>query len=200
MRVVGWRWAAALAVVAAAGAAAQEVDPDWPCVQRKVPELSIGQMWAGPIPEEGAPEEIRALAQELAPRRVEIGAVEEAAAAAVAELGPEARAERLGELFAAILDRINAERGEIIAGIGRYARRQAGLSDHVEELQLELAGLEAATGEARDEARIAELRERLAWETRVFRERSQSLAYVCETPVLLERRAFEIARALGELL
>ena len=22
------------------------VDPDWPCVQRKVAELSIGQMWA----------------------------------------------------------------------------------------------------------------------------------------------------------
>src|SRR5262245_44162366 len=45
-----------LAVVAAglclvdihlAGAATGE-DPDWPCVQRKVPEISSGQVWNGP--------------------------------------------------------------------------------------------------------------------------------------------------------
>jgi hypothetical protein len=44
------------------------------------------------------------------------------------------------------------------------------------------------------------LRQKLAWDTRIFRERSQSLTYVCETPVLLERRAFELARALAGLI
>ena len=27
-------------------------DPDWPCIQRKVPQLWIGQMWTGPAIEE----------------------------------------------------------------------------------------------------------------------------------------------------
>ncbi|HMF68673.1 MAG TPA: hypothetical protein VK602_13825, partial [Phyllobacterium sp.] len=32
--------------------AAANNDPSWPCVQRKVPELSVGQVWSGPeIPE-----------------------------------------------------------------------------------------------------------------------------------------------------
>ena len=40
----------AAGITAAAGAAGQ--DPDWPCVQRKVPELSLGQIWNGPeLPE-----------------------------------------------------------------------------------------------------------------------------------------------------
>ena len=40
----------------------------------------------------------------------------------------------------------------------------------------------------------------LGWETRIFRDRAQSLTYVCETPVLLERRAFELARAFAGLI
>ena len=67
-------------------------------------------------------------------------------------------------------------------------------------MQLELAKLEAAPADTRDDAQIEELRNALAWETRIFRERSQSLSYVCETPVLLERRAFEIARAFAGLI
>ena len=64
--------AAAAAIAAAAGAAvaAQPVDPEWPCVQRKVPELAIGQMWAGPLPDEGWRQDaaVRELARSLVPR------------------------------------------------------------------------------------------------------------------------------------
>jgi hypothetical protein len=28
--------------------AAMNTDPDWPCIQRKVPELSIASLWQGP--------------------------------------------------------------------------------------------------------------------------------------------------------
>jgi hypothetical protein len=194
--------AAAAAIAGATGAAvaAQPVDPEWPCVQRKVPELAVGQMWAGPLPEGAPPEEVRALARELSPRRIEVDAIAAAAAVEVEGLPPEARAEMLGELFGAMLDRINVERGQVIAGIARYARRQEAMSARVEEMQLELAELEAAPDDARDLDRIEELRDRLAWETRVYRERRQSLSYVCETPVLLERRAFELARALAGLI
>jgi hypothetical protein len=194
---------AGLALAAAGAAEAQQAhDPDWPCVQRKVPELAMGQMWSGPIPEGDAATDdaVEELARTLAPRRVTVEAIGAEAQAAVRDLPPEARAERLGELFAELLDRINAERGEIIAGIGRYARRQAELADRIEAMQLELGNLEAAPEAEKDRDRIEELRERLAWDARVFKERSQSLTFVCETPVLLEQRAFAIARTLAALI
>ena len=39
-----------------AGAAHAEggADPDWPCIQRKQPHLSLGQMWTGPEPDPAA--------------------------------------------------------------------------------------------------------------------------------------------------
>jgi hypothetical protein len=167
-----------------------------------VPELSIGQMWAGPVPEPDAvaDAEVRSRAQRLSPRRVSVEEVGSEAAAAVQALGPEARAEELGALFAAMLARINVERGAVIAGIGRYARHQTELADRIEAMQVELAGLEAAPDDGKDWDRIEELTDTLAWDTRTFRDRAQSLTYVCESPVLLEQRAFAIGRALAELL
>ena len=52
-------------------------DPDWPCIQRKVPELSLGQIWNGPELPAAAKDwskdkDIAALVQELAARRVPI--------------------------------------------------------------------------------------------------------------------------------
>lgn len=195
--------AAAMAVLAAApGTAAQFDDPTWPCIQRKVPELWMGQMWGGPIPEEppANADAIEDLAQRLAPRRVTVEKAEAAAAELVAGVEGEARAGQLAWLFSEILDRINTERGQIIAGIARYARRQAELSERVEAEQLELAALTEAPEDAREPERIAELEDTLAWDTRIYKERAQSLTYVCETPVLLERRAFDLARALSGLI
>lgn len=207
MNSASWRmWGIAaglaLAVSAGASAAAEFDDPDWPCIQRKVPELSIGQMWAGPIPDPDAEVDatVRSLAQRLSPRRVSVEEVRSEAAAAVQTLGPDERAEDLGALFAAMLARINVERGQVIAGIGRYARHQAEFAERIEAMQMELAALEAAPDDGKDWDRIEELTDTLAWETRIFRDRAQSLTYVCESPVLLEQRAFAIGRALAELL
>jgi hypothetical protein len=193
--------AAALALAAPA-AVAQHADPDWPCVQRKVPELWIGQMWpAEPpaaMPELDAAE--TALARRLSERRLPVEAVASEAAPLVEDLAPEARAERLAAVFDAVLARVNAERSAIIAGIARYARRQTALAERIEGMQLELAALEQAPEDARDWDRIELLRDTLEWDTRIFRDRSQSLTYVCETPVLLEQRAFAVARALAGLM
>ena len=197
----GLALAALWAVLAAGPAPAQPVeDPDWPCVQRKVPSLSLGQMWGGPIPQGNWRDDPRmeALAGEIAARRSPLEEVG-AKVAAFAEAAPEAeRPERLAELFAGVLETIDAERGQLIGGIGRYARNQAALSDRIEALQRELAALEEA--EPKDFDRIEELEDTLAWETRIFRDRAQSLTYVCETPVLLEQRAFAIARLIAARL
>lgn len=57
-------------------AAAQEADPDWPCVQRLLPEIAGGMVWAGPPLDEAEPPKddrmIGTLAGELAARRVPI--------------------------------------------------------------------------------------------------------------------------------
>ena len=42
--------------------------------------------------------------------------------------------------------------------------------------------------------RTAALTEKLQWDRRIYRERDQSLTYVCEVPVLLEQRLFALAR------
>ena len=194
----------ALWLVLCAGAgpavAADVTDPSWPCIQPKVPELAVAQMWSAPMPESDPADaaEIDRLARQIAQRRVSVDEATAAAAAFVEGEEGAAREARLGQLYAAVLEQINRERGAIIGGIGRYARHQAALSDRVEEEQLELAELEG--GAEADPERVEELRQKLAWDTRIFRERAQSLTYVCETPVLLERRAFELARALAGLI
>lgn len=202
------RLAAALLLVLAGPTGARAdaaADPDWPCVQRKVATLSAAQMWPVPMPEptEAERAEARALAEvarRMASRRVPVEEVTAEARDLVAGLEGKARARELAAFFEAIVVRINVERGQVISGIGRYARRQAALSDEVEARQLELARLEAAPEAARDATRIEALRTALAWDTRIFRERQQSLAFVCEAPTLLERRAFTLGRALGGLL
>jgi hypothetical protein len=191
-----------LAIPAGGASAADAVDPDWPCVQRKVPELSIGQMWSGPVPEEGwhPDAKTRQLAARLVPRRVPPEEVAAAAGAYADTLPPDARAEGLADLFATVLAQINAERGQVIAGIARYAHHQQALADRVEAREDEIARLEAVPDDQKDWDRIEELQDELAWDTRIFKERSQSLTYVCETPVLLEKRAFTIARTLAGLI
>ncbi|MEM8753819.1 MAG: hypothetical protein AAGF90_12650, partial [Pseudomonadota bacterium] len=57
---------------AASALAADFSDPTWPCVQRKVGELSLGLMWPHPIAAEAEPtEEMETLAETLALRRIE---------------------------------------------------------------------------------------------------------------------------------
>ncbi len=58
---------------------------------------------------------------------------------------------------------------------------------------------EAKTGAPPPKA-SADAETRLEWDKRIFDERSQSLTYVCETPTLLEQRAFEIARRIQQKL
>ncbi|HRO12465.1 MAG TPA: hypothetical protein PK452_13120, partial [Amaricoccus sp.] len=60
---------------AAPAFAAGPPDPDWPCIQRRQPHLSIAQVWGGPVPDEAALKlaeapEIQEVAQAIALRRM----------------------------------------------------------------------------------------------------------------------------------
>ena len=50
----------------------------------------------------------------------------------------------------------------------------------------------------RNQAEIDDLANQLAWETRIFEDRRKSTSYVCEVPVLIEKRLFDLGRAIQD--
>lgn len=205
------RTLAPLALVAALGSAIvsgapafaqQAVDPDWPCIQPKVPELTVGQMWAGPLlPQDATIDPAAAdLAKRIAPRRVSDEDIQSATTAYLATVPADARSERLAEVFASVLQRINAERSSVITGISRYSHRQIEMADRIAAREATLGGLEKVPEDQRDMDKFEEEQDALKWDARVYRDRQQSLSYVCETPTLLEQRAFAIARTLQGMI
>ncbi len=191
--------AAGLLVLAGPAVAATSADPDWPCVQRKVPEISAGMVWAGPPVEElkhswKDDAEVSQLAGTLAARRTDIEAAKTAVADFAAGLGTD-KNERLTLLFAATLDIVNRERASIISGIGRYTRRQRALAEKLGRLAGEIKALPADEKDRREE-----LEQQRLWDTRIYEDRERSLTYICEQPVLLDQRVFTLAREImGQL-
>jgi hypothetical protein len=176
--VRGLALAALLLPAASAALAAMNTDPNWPCIQRKVPELSLGQIWNGPELPPTAKNwaqdpEIPVLVDELAARRVPM-------------------------LVQGLFDHMNAERSQVISGIARYARNQLELAARLRKEASEVDALRAKPDADANE--IALRTDRLTWETRVFEERVQSLTYVCEVPTLIEQRLYALAKTVAELL
>ncbi len=192
--VIALCFADARMVVAATGE-----DPDWPCVQRKVAEISPGQVWNGPPLDTGnAWRDDNAaadLARNLASRRTELDAARALIADFAAKAGPDKK-RRLTLLFSGVLEVINQDRGSILNGIGRYARRQKSLAEKIETQSAELDTL-PVNGTPEQKARRDELDEMQTWDTRIFQERERSLRYVCELPVLLEQRAYAIGKEIA---
>ena len=188
------------------GAAAAFGDENWPCVQRKVEHLSWGQMWTGPaLPETPQWRQDDQLA-ELVPLLTARGVALEELAPLVEALEAsetETRAERLTRLFARAFQEIDNERYAIIGGISRFAEKHRGLSEQIdtkrEEAQKLLARAEATDdNDAWDAYEVLE--DEIFWDTRIYQDRQRSITYVCESPVLLEKRAFAVAQMiLGQM-
>jgi len=194
---------AALCLILAAPALAQApADPDWPCIQRKVGTISAGTVWSGPDLAGAGPWdkdfEAASLAQKLASRRTPMAEVDGLIEAFAQAAGPE-KSLRLTRVFAGVLELTNTERDRILNGITRYARGQHKLADRIRDVSDKV-------GEAKDSPMTVDspetlaLQNQLQWDTRIFEERRRSLTYVCETPVLLEQRVFDIARRIQQRL
>ena len=135
------------AIVASSPArdAGDPANPDWPCIQHKVPEISAGMVWAGPeVTENDKTWEESArladLAHTISVRRMPIEEARAEIDRFAATLG-EDKDEQLTLLFSGVLQTINAERTEIVAGIERYARRRAALADKIKAATAELNAL-----------------------------------------------------------
>ncbi len=175
-------------------------DPTWPCQQRKVEQLSLALMWPIPLPENatsGTPTELppdaRELAGQLELRRISLEDADKLVATFVKD-HPDVTADLMGKIFADVFDRLGKTRHKIITGIGRYSQKQIALSEKIDATRSEMDKLMAASEPDYD--KVDKLEEELDWDQRVYKDRSRSLTYVCETPVLIEKRLYALAQIL----
>lgn len=193
---------ACLAAVSTSSAlSAQGDDPDWPCIQRKVPELSIGQIWTGPdlLPQAkdwSQDEGVSKLVDDLAARRLPLAEAKEKINAYRDTLPTDQRPPHIAMLIQGLFDKMNGERSHVISGIARYAHRQRDLAA---SLRREGSALDAMRVRSdADQNQVTLRSEQLLLQTRIFQERVQSLTYVCEVPTLIEQRLYALVRMLAE--
>jgi hypothetical protein len=190
-------------IVAFAVSVAHAADPrypDWPCVQAKVPELSPAAVWAGPPLDDAAKAwandpKIKDLVPRLAARRVPIEDAQKTIADFMTGSAAE-RAEKGKLLFAGVFERLNAERGEVMTGIERLARRQKDMADKIRENVIELHRIQDMP--APEQVKLEELSRQVEWSTRIFEDRRKTVRFVCEVPVLIEQRLGTLARAIQQ--
>lgn len=173
--------------------------PDWPCVQRLVPELAWGTMWTGPSIDEleqdwWADEEVGRIVRFAGTRETPQEEAVERVRDFAAEAEDSGSEERLTLLFAGLYERIARERTKTIAAIRRYSRGQVGRLGRIGELVDELD--EARRADDTDPERIEQLEQEIFWERRVFEDRQDSLRTLCEQPYLLEERLSRLVRAI----
>ena len=135
---------------------------------------------------------VDALAGELAARRVPLAEAEAQVEEFARGLAGEQKDEQLTRLFARTLEIINRDRRSIVQGIRKYAHGQRALAERIAARNEALVTLAADRALERDT-----LRAERDWDLRVYEDRRTSLGYLCEQPVLLEQRAFALARAIA---
>lgn len=176
--------------------AADFSDPTWPCIQRKVETLSTGLMWPHPVPPVELTGDQKTAVDELVGRlvlrRIAVEDLKPQVSAFVTSHGHDAAL--LGHVFTESFGRLAQTRGAIIRGIEDYSLKQIALSDKIDTTRATMDDLMAS--ETPDFDQVDALEEQLDWDERIFTDRARSLTYVCETPVIIEKRLYSIAQLL----
>ncbi|RWN63246.1 hypothetical protein [Mesorhizobium sp.] len=196
-----------LAVVAmlapSVNARAANTDPDWPCIQRKVPQLSLGQIWNGPELPPAAKDfskdpAVSTLVEEVAARRMPLAEAQKKIKDFAASLPAEQLAPKMAMLVQGMFDHMDAERSQVISGISRYAHKQLEMAAALRKAASDVDALRAKPDADPDD--IERRTEQLKFATRIFNERVQSLTYVCEVPTIIEQRLYQLSKAVSETL
>ncbi len=177
-------------------------DPDWPCQQIKVPQLSLATLWAGPALDDAQAHwrdnpDAAALAARLAQRRVPLDQAK-AEIAGFADHAGAHRQDRLLDLFAGLFATLDEERTAVVTGLDRYGSRQKTLAEKVRGEADSLHAEQAAASP--DEQKLATLGNEIGWDTRVFEDRRTSLHYACDVPNIIEQRLFALSQAIQAAL
>ncbi|MBZ9717981.1 hypothetical protein LB519_08990 [Mesorhizobium sp. AD1-1] len=185
------------------GAGAANTDPDWPCMQRKVPQLSLGQIWNGPELPATAKDwakdpGVSALVDAVAARRTPIAQAQKEIKDFATSLPPEQVATKMTMLVQGMFDHMDAERSHVISGISRYAHKQLEMAAQLRKEASEVDALRAKADADPDE--VERRTDQLNFATRIFNERVQSLTYVCDVPTIIEQRLYQLSKTVSETL
>jgi hypothetical protein len=200
---LGCRFAAAVLLCAGLPSVSFAADPrypDWPCVQAKVPDISVAAVWDGSSIEQAADTwqsepEIRAFVARLAARRTPM---EEAQKSIDQFLTGDAAAktDKGKRLFAGLFETLNSQRTEIMNGLERLARSEKELAKRIRSDTIAMHELQDKSPP--DQTKIDELAAKVEWSTRIFEDRRKSIRYACEVPVMIEKRLFALSRAIQQ--
>ncbi|TKW78641.1 MAG: hypothetical protein DI543_09395 [Bradyrhizobium icense] len=174
--------------------------PDWPCVQAKVPEISLAAVWAGPPLDDVAEKwksdtKISALVSKLGARKTPIEEAKQAATEFLA--GSSAEKAAAGKLlFAGLFETLNAQRASVMNGLERVTRKQRDAAEQIRTHTLSLHALQGASPP--DQPKIDELSNQLIWETRIFEDRRRVIGFVCEVPTAIDQRLFALGRVIQQ--
>jgi len=180
--------------------AADPRNPNWPCVQAKVPEVSLAAVWNGPPLDDVADkwkndDRVGALVARLAARRTPL----DDAKKTISEFLAGAAAEKVTKgkmLFAGLFDTLNAQRASVMGGLERVTRKQREAADKVRSDTLALQALQ--DDPSHDQAKLDELGNQLMWETRIFEDRHRVIKFVCDVPTAIDQRLFALGRAIQQ--
>lgn len=175
--------------------------PDWPCVQRLIPELAWGTIWTGPSLDEleqrwWEDEEVGRVARFATARATPEEQAMTRVRDFVASVDDDEAEARLTLLFAGLFELTDRQRGRAIAATRQAARAQMARLDTISGMVDDLEALRA--DDAADPADIERLSEALFWEQRTFQKRQQALPAMCEQPYLLEERLGRMVRVIME--
>ena len=81
-----------------------------------------------------------------------------------------------------------------MSGIERFSRKQKAMAADIREETQKIRQLQDKPDA--DPAQSDALANQLAWQTRIFEDRRKTTSYVCDVPVLIEKRLFDLASAI----
>jgi hypothetical protein len=185
-------------VLPAAGRAAPRTDPDWPCQQIKVAELSLPAVWSGPEVDPLGGEwkndpAVVDLVQRLTPRREPI---EQAEALIRTFAKGEDGKGKLLQVLVGVFSTLCEERASVMAGLDRFGRRQKELAAQVRADNEKLRALQGDP--AADAGAVNQAVQLVTWEADVFQDRRQAISYACAVPGKIEQRLFALAHAIQD--
>ncbi|VTZ28397.1 conserved hypothetical protein [Methylocella tundrae] len=176
----------------------EPANPDWPCKQILVEQISLPAVWAGPSIEGvdwRGDEPVADLVAHLAARKTPIEAAEHSIEAFAASAGPDKKA-KLVALFAGLFETLNSQRLEIIDGLSRFGRKQKALAAKIRAENAEIQKSPDASRPTGPSVEGNAAAQKLEWDLRLFDEGRVSLSYACEAPTQVEQRLFALSRAI----
>jgi hypothetical protein len=101
-------------------------------------------------------------------------------------------------LFSALYSTLNGQRDQVMSGIERFSRKQKAMAEDIREKTQKMR--QAQDMPNADQAQNDELASQLLWQTRIFEDRRKTTSYMCDVPVLIEKRLFDLGSAIQNAL